>query len=748
MNDQSPFVAAERIRLLYRQMPLVLAANVINAALVVTALWDPDRKMQLLGWAGTLALVTVLRAGLWALYRHRRPDEQSMAPWAVGHTVGSAVAGLLWGLTALLFIQSDSPLSLLLIAFVIGGMAAGAVTTLSYHLPAFYSYLLGSLLPLAIRLLLEGDRVSLSMAGMVGVFIIGLVLIARNFNAEVIRRFQLAEEKQTLLVDLERQVCERTEALQTANNRLLKEVAERRRAQDEERRLAAKVALQADQLNGILSATDDHVFMVSNSGTLLYASPSALRDLGVDGASIEGKRWSDLGLPEEEVAALEGMQRQVMETGERVIGEITHPTPEGQRRWEYKFNPMISPDGRISAMIAVSRDVTERMRTEQALQEARAEAERADQAKSRFLAAASHDLRQPMQSMILFAGALHRYVTDAAGQKMLTMLEQGLGTLKGLLDSLLDVSRLDVNVIEPRIADFPLRRLLEEIIASWMPIAASKGLDLHLGGGCDVQVHSDANLLGRMVRNLVENAVRYTERGSVHLDCRRDGDAVLIEVRDTGIGIAPDQLERIFEEFHQVGNAERDKAHGLGLGLSIVQRLAGILGHPVEVRSELGRGSVFSIRVPLATTYTVEAAAEHTTAVALPNAKLVVLVDDDAIVLLGLRASLEEVGYKTVTAGSAEQALERLATARHPPDLVIADYRLRSGKVGTEAILKIRERFGVPVPGIILTGETGIECAHDAAEHGCDVIHKPVTPRQLNATLDRLLGAEAAQSTP
>ncbi|WP_448187808.1 ATP-binding protein [Azospirillum sp. sgz301742] len=716
MHDQSPSVAAERIRLLYRQMPLVLTANVLNASLIVFALWSPASAPRLLEWAGGLALVTAVRTGLWAWYLRRRPADADMAPWGLRYTVSSAASGLLWGITALLFIQPGAPLTLLLIAFVVAGMAAGAVTALSSHLPAFYSYLLTSILPLAGRLVAEGDRVSLTMAALVAVFTVGLALIGRNFHDALTRRLELTEEKHQLAESLEQQVRERTDALLAVNH----------------------------QLNGILSTTDDHVFMICWSGALLYASPSALRDFGIDGGSISGKSWTDLGLSPEAAAALDGMHHRVTETGAAATEEITHATPGGPRRHEYRFNPMTGADGRIGAVIAVSRDVTERRRTEQALEEARAAAELADQSKSRFLAAASHDLRQPMQSMFLFAGALRPRIADVQGQEMLTMLERGLDTLKGLLDSLLDVSQLDVNVIQPRISTIAIRPFLDGIVAAYQPIAASRGLAVRIGEDCEVQALSDPTLLGRMVRNLVENAIRYTERGGVVVDCHTTGNFLLIEVSDTGIGIAPDQLERIFDEFHQVDNPGRDKARGLGLGLAIVQRLAGILDHPVEVRSALGRGSVFSIRVPLDTAAASQPAAPDAPSAVTRDGKLVVLVDDDAIVLLGLRATLESCGYQTVIAGSTEQALERLAAAGREPDLVISDYRLRGGAVGTDAILAIRARVGRPVPGIILTGETGAECAREAAEHGFSIIHKPVTPRQLAACLERITGAETA----
>ena len=744
--SQSAYVTAERIRLLYRLAPAMLAANLINGTLVVVALWGAVAPSLLLGWAGALGAVTLLRIGLWLWFRRRRPAEADMPLWARAFTVGSTVSGLLWGSTAFLFVRAGEPVTLLVISFVIGGMAAGSVTGLASHLPAFWLYLAGTVLPLAVRLFAEGDRASLAMGGMTVIFAIGVALIGRNHYATLVNGLELAEERRRLLADMERQVRERTRDLASANERLRAEAAERRRAEDEERRLSAEVARQAGQLNSILSTVSDHVFMIDRAGTLLYASPSALRDLGLDasmrGEDAAGRRWADLGLSDQEVAVLEGLHRRATGgglDGGSVTGEAWHRTPQGQRLHEYKFTPLAGADGRISAVIAVSRDVTERVEAEAALESARAEAERANQAKSRFLAAASHDLRQPMQSMFLFAGALRQHVHDnKPGLDLLVMLERGLDTLKGLLDSLLDVSRLDVNVIQPEVGSVRLRPLLDEVGASYVPIAAAKGLSLRIDAPVDVTVHSDGRLLGRMIRNLVENAVRYTERGEVRLECRAVGDKAMVAVRDTGIGIPPDQMERIFEEFHQLHNPERDKARGMGLGLSIVQRLSTILDHPVKVRSEPGVGSCFSFEVPLDTVVRPPVAEEGAVA-ARGAGGLAVLVDDDAIVLLGLRATFEEWGFETVVAGSTEQALERLERVNRVPDLIVADYRLRGGKVGTEAILKIRERVGAAVPGVILTGETGSECARDAAEHGLGIIQKPVTPRHLHAALERLL---------
>jgi len=376
---------------------------------------------------------------------------------------------------------------------------------------------------------------------------------------------------------------------------------------------------------------------------------------------------------------------------------------------------------------------------QRAVDAARAEAERANQAKTRFLAAASHDLRQPIQSMFLFTAALDAHIQDARGREKLALLERSLDMLRNLLEGVLDMSRLDSGGVRVRLADFPLRPQVDEIAASYAPSAAAKGLDLRVGGGCDAVVRSDRTLLGQILRNLVENAIRYTQAGHVELDCVPTPGGARIEVRDTGIGIPAAHLERIFEEFHQVGNPEHDHTQGLGIGLAIVQRLSTLLGHPVSVRSTPGKGSVFALEVLRGETQAELPLADALPAVSCGADRLALLVDDDAIVLKALRTIFEEWGYRVLIAGSTEHALERVRAAGQAPDVVLADYRLREGKLGTETIVKVRELTGQPIPGIILTGEPTSACERDAAAHKLAIVQKPITPRQLSVVLKRLL---------
>ncbi|WP_434622616.1 PAS domain-containing hybrid sensor histidine kinase/response regulator [Azospirillum sp. B2RO_4] len=387
------------------------------------------------------------------------------------------------------------------------------------------------------------------------------------------------------------------------------------------------------------------------------------------------------------------------------------------------------------------RDITARRQAQQALLQAKETAEAADLAKGKFLAAASHDLRQPLQALLLFVDVLKPHVQGSQGLNALMHLGRGLDALKELLDSLLDMSRLDAGVVQPNIENVSVAPLFDHIAAAYRPVAAAKGLELHMLS-CNAAARTDRTLLTRMVRNLVENALRYTESGRIDIECRRAGGRLLIEVRDTGIGIPPDHLESIWEEFHQVGNPERDRNRGLGLGLAIVRRLSQLLNHPVDVQSKPGQGTSFVIALPLGRT--IEAPATSAEAATAGRGRFAVVVDDDAIVLLGLETIFREWGYEVLVAGSAKKAVEGLSRMGRRPDLILADYRLREGQFGTDAVARIRALYDDPgsaaIPGLILTGETGPDCERDAAAHGLGIIHKPVTPRQLGHALGELMG--------
>lgn len=509
-----------------------------------------------------------------------------------------------------------------------------------------------------------------------------------------------------------------------------------------ERQSLAEALRRSEERLGIaLAAADAGLWDFDlRTGTTTW-SDGMYRLFGVEPATFTPTEQSVLGLlhPDDREAVRRTTRAAVeaVQPDYRTEFRILHP--QGGVRWILGIGRAARDGtGAVIRLSGLNIDITDRKAMEQALREAKAKADDANVSKSKFLAAASHDLRQPLQSALLFAGVLHQHLRGTDGAGPLAALERTLETLRDLLDSLLDVSRLEAGVVVPKPEVLPLAPFLARLAASCGPVASDKGLELHVE--CDdrgLAVRSDAVLLERMVRNLLENAIRYTQHGHVRLTCQADGRTVRLQVEDSGIGIPPEHPPRVFDEFHQVANSERDRSQGLGLGLAIVQRLSTLLDHPVAVRSDTGKGTVFTIDVPRAEPLRVEA--PDGAARGAGAGGLAVLIDDDAMVLIGMQSMFRDWGYEVIVAGSAEQAVERLTPVRRVPDIVVADYRLREGKVGTDAVERVRALVGRPVPGLILTGEIGQDCERAAAAHGLPVVRKPVTPRQLRASVLGLL---------
>jgi len=365
----------------------------------------------------------------------------------------------------------------------------------------------------------------------------------------------------------------------------------------------------------------------------------------------------------------------------------------------------------------------------------------ANRAKSRFLAAASHDLRQPMHALGLFVTQLNHRIKDPENRHLTGRIEAAVTALQGLLDALLDVSRLDAGVVNANLSDFPLSGLLGRIESTFAPEATDRHLHFRVKH-CRLAAHSDPVLLERILINLVANALRYTERGGILVGCRRRGDRVRIEVWDSGVGIAPEHQQSIFQEFYQVGNPERDRKKGLGLGLSIATRLARLLGGRIDVRSVPGRGSVFAVEVPQAKETHIRLPTVLATGIEeLLDGARVLVVDDDALVCEAIAGLLDQWGCQVMTAGHGDQALETAAGPAGPPDAVLCDYRLPAGETGDTVIRHLRERYGPDLPAALITGDTSPERLREARSGGIPLLHKPVQPARLRALLEHLLAA-------
>ncbi|CAH2602623.1 Histidine kinase [Rhodovastum atsumiense] len=408
--------------------------------------------------------------------------------------------------------------------------------------------------------------------------------------------------------------------------------------------------------------------------------------------------------------------------------------------------PVHDDQGRLIEWSGICENIDQRRRDAAALAAAKDRAEQQDRAKSKFLAAASHDLRQPIQSLYLLAAALEPHVRPE-GAAARERLCHGLDVLSRVLNGMLDLSRLDLDLVVPRPRDFPIGELLEDVAAGYAQPAQAKGLALRVVACAPAMVRTDPDMLRRLLANLVENAVRYSERGEVTLGCAQAGGAVVVSVRDQGIGIPPGQLDLIWEEFRQLANPARERRVGMGLGLSIVRRLSALLDCPVGVDSTPGQGTAFTVTVPLAA-----AAAPPAVVPALPERPVqppaavrrarppaILVVDDDPLVRESFELMVESWGsdWLVQVAGSVAEAM-----ALRCPDAVVMDYRLGE-ETGDAAMARLRAHWRAPgLPGVLLTGDTDAGVAARARASAMRLLHKPVDTRRLRDVLAAML-AEA-----
>ena len=371
------------------------------------------------------------------------------------------------------------------------------------------------------------------------------------------------------------------------------------------------------------------------------------------------------------------------------------------------------------------------------LRQQKDEAEQANISKTKFLAAASHDLRQPLHALTLFTSVLDEEIKYPKVRHVVDQINASVHALQSLFNALLDISRLDAGVMKVDKTDFNLQTLLNKLANDFTPQANEKGLDIYWPD-VDVAIHTDATLFEQVLRNYVSNAIRYTHKGEVRIGVEANEGQVTIRVSDTGAGIPATERETIFEEFHQLNNPERDRSKGLGLGLAIVQRTAKLLEHAIDVTSEPGKGSTFSISVPQASR--LEAAGplsqEETTIVPTQQRPaLILVIDDEATIRDGTQSLMEAWDCQVVTAADKDEALVKLRQRGQTPDGIIADYRLRESQTGLEAIQAIHREHGEHIPALIVTGDIAVDRLREVNSSGFQVLHKPVAPAKLRAFL-------------
>lgn len=429
-----------------------------------------------------------------------------------------------------------------------------------------------------------------------------------------------------------------------------------------------------------------------------------------------------------------------MGAGEGLLGLLGLRRDGSEFSVEIGLSPFNTADGPF--VCSTVRDVTARKKMEQEIVAARQEADRANKANSAFLAAASHDLRQPVQALSLLSGAMRRTTTDPKMLEMIDIQSQSLTAMTNLLNSLLDISRLNAGAVAAAFEDFPIAQLLEHQAGEFSRQARQKGLSIEVRS-CAVIVRSDPNLLAEILQNFVSNSVRYTKSGKITIQCSIEEQSCRVQVCDTGIGIEADQLEEIFTEFHQCRTVGAS-AEGFGLGLAIVRRLSDLLGHKVEVDSEPGSGSCFSIIVPIMPASRSCGLPPVGLAVDIESNKAsgtVVLIEDDIRVSNALQLLFESAGYVVASAVSVADMQALLETLEAEVDLIVADYHLVGAETGIDAIRWLRSKFGTDVPAFVITGDTS-DLADVVNElPNCMILRKPV-----DSDLLLQLAEEALQS--
>ena len=527
------------------------------------------------------------------------------------------------------------------------------------------------------------------------------------------------------------------------------------------------LAIPSELARLALEEAPDAMIITNASGTIVFANLRAGALFGCDRAELIGCAVDSL-LPEPLRARHSALRAAYLRRPHaRPMGrglELTGRRRDGTEiALEISLSPIEGADGLLIA--AAIRDASGRKRIERELIAARTAAEqactaaeqareralRAGRAKSRFLATASHDLRQPLQTLALLNGALRRTVRDEDPAQALYQQEQAIEAMSRLLNALLDISKLESGAIKPEPEDFEVAALFEELRREFTEIAAGKGLQLDVEPS-PMRVHSDPSLIGQVLRNLLANAIQYTRRGRVALSCLAARDSkVRIDVSDTGVGIPADQLTCIYDEFFQAGIATNTSREGYGLGLSIVKRIVELLELKLEVRSQPGVGSCFSVLLPPACGQLAAPDGESGGCAGLRASAgrhetlKILLVEDDRAVRDATRMLLKVAGYQVTAVSSLAEALE---ASRAGVDLLVSDYHLRDGETGTQVIATLREALRAPLKAVLVTGDTSTAVRELPRDPDLRIASKPLQAEELLKLLQSLMGADDPRLLP
>lgn len=675
-------VQAELINTLFRPSSIILAIQGITSTVLAWLLWPRASHAQLLGWLVFIYSLLGVRRWLVHAYRRRRPALDQAPHWGLATSLLSGLSGLAWGATPILFLDAGQQPNLVIITVTLIGLNAQALMAVVSYPPAYFASML-PLLSLLAMLLWRGGPLGKEVALLVILNLAASLFYARNIYRALTNSLHLTFENTAL------------------------------RRETEEKSALLEATLQNMQQG---------ISVVDQDGRLRMWNQRFMEIFQLPAQELAAGERLDAALPGvEPLAELDGKQIERRSPDDGVIEIRQNVMPDGGRVLTYT-------------------DISELKHREEALQTAREVAERANAAKTRFLAAASHDLRQPIHALGLFFAKLADQVRNGQTETLIKQIEDAIDAIDSMLNALLDISKLDAGVIHPAKGPVSVAGLFKRLESEYQPLARETGNVLRVRP-CEARVASDPALLECVLRNLLSNALRYTQDGRVLLAARYRGDKLRLEVYDTGSGIPADQLDNIFLEFHQLQRPERDRRPGLGLGLAIVKRVTLLLEHDIEVCSEVGRGSRFAVMTPLLR----EASAPHPLSIPLAQVtglqgRRILVLDDDPAVLEAMAGLLESWGCVIIMATSLEEAQAKLQAGEQPPELLIIDYRLRGEVSGLEAVTILHRQMSRYVPALIITADTAPECLREAQASGYPLLHKPVQPAKLHSAVHFLVG--------
>jgi len=511
-----------------------------------------------------------------------------------------------------------------------------------------------------------------------------------------------------------------------------------------ERRMHERAILERERrLEDVLRAGGVITFEWDLKTGLIELSQNAAEILGLGPRQfLAGTEWME-GIHPDDRASVEAYLGvgSADERSHAMTFRFLRPDGRGEVWLEQVAVTHFDSAGVPSRINGLATDITERKRFEDEISRAWRSAALANRAKSSFLSAASHDLRQPLQTLRFLQVALEQQVPDGEGRNLLGGISRSLDTMSSILSSLLDLNRLEAGNLRPLKSDFPINDIFEALTTDLSNSASDKGLRWRVVRS-SLLVRSDKRMLEAMIRNLLSNALRYTNRGRILLGCRRMGDNIRIEVMDSGIGITPEQLPHIFEEYYQGASAERG---GVGLGLAIVKRLGEMLGHRIDVRSAPGEGTVFSIEVPRG-----EACHDTPEGAQAPREEgsgfrgTILVVEDEASVRSSISRMLKAKGIEAIVVATANDALDRISQDDVRPDMLICDYNLRGSPNGVETVSALRKALDRDVPAIVMTGDMRSGIVELISAQGVSVLIKPFLVDELLQQLARLTRRPAA----